>query len=54
MTFDELCEHLDELGISGDTPLVFKDEDGSLLEVECFNAHTHNGTVEVILLPAEV
>lgn len=34
MTFDELCERMDELDISGDTPVLIQDQDGYSYTVE--------------------
>lgn len=49
MTLDDLCEVLDELSISGDTPLRFRSDDGTYLQIDAVTGHTNNGTVEIIL-----
>lgn len=46
MTFDEVCETLDELRVSGDTPFrVF--HEGLELEILSIDAHQEDGTVRI-------
>lgn len=49
MTFDELCEQFDEMEISGDTPVIFKDTDGFTYEVEAIVKDNKIGTAEIVL-----
>jgi hypothetical protein len=46
MIFDDVCETLDELEISGDTPFrIFYDD--VEFEILSITGHTHDGTVRI-------
>lgn len=48
MTFDELCERFDELGISGDTAVLIQDEDGENYSVTDV-VHDPRGVAAIII-----
>jgi hypothetical protein len=47
-TLDDLNETFDVWGKAGDTPLVFKDTEGNVLEIAHIEA-TENGTMELTM-----
>lgn len=48
MIYEELCEALDEMGATPDSPVVIRDVDGVLYEVEAVST-VGNGTIELTI-----